>query len=264
MTAQKPVSREPGRLRRLIDLRCERADTVVGWLEDDFHHFGMSLQHDGNRVTDVRAVTLRYPWSTCPGAVEPVRALIGQRLLSRASGIGRVLEMRLQCTHLFDLAGLTLAHAASQRKHRRYEALVEDPEILAWDEVRGRPSLLGPSTAVLFRDGGEVLRWVCQNQRITGPPKYAGQSLQRGFREWTQALPEQESEYATVLRRALMVSTGRLIDMSQYPTAESIGMAAVCHSYQPERTKQATNFSHLQKDYAQSAAGMLSRLDVIP
>ena len=117
---------------------------------------------------------------------------------------------------------------------------------------------------MLFRDGGEVLRWVCQNQRITGPPKYAGQSLQRGFREWTQALPEQESEYATVLRRALMVSTGRLIDMSQYPTAESIGMAAVCHSYQPERTKQATNFSHLQKDYAQSAAGMLSRLETTP
>jgi hypothetical protein len=253
-----------GRLRRLIDLRCRDGETVVAWLEDDFHHFGVTLVHDGNTVREVRAATLRYPWSSCPGAAAPLRSLIGQALIHRASDVGRLLEMRLQCTHLFDLAGLALAQAALRREHRRYEIIVEDPEVNAWDEVRDRPASLGPSTAVLSQNQVEVMRWELQAQVITGPAPYAGQSLQRGFREWTEALPEQQAEYAGVLRRAVMVSFGRLMNMRRFPTTESVGMSAVCHSYQPDQRVLALNTSHLQRDYAQSADGMLSQVDQIP
>ena len=253
-----------GRLRRLIDLRCEDENTAVAWLEDDFHHFGVTLIHDGHTVRDVRGAALRYPWSSCPGATAPLSALIGQPLIHRASDVGKRLEMRLQCTHLFDLVGLALAQAALRREHRRYEIIVEDPQIMAWDEVRDRPSSLGPSTATLSRDGAEVMHWELQGQTITAPAAYAGQSLQRGFREWTEAMPEQEAEYATVLRRAVMVSFGRLMQMGRFPTAACVGMPAACHSYQPGQRERALNTSHLQKDYARSGEGMLSQLARIP
>src|SRR5690554_4658629 len=112
-----------GRMRRLIDLRCDDAHTAVGWLEDDFHHFGVTIKHDGNRVTGARMTAERYPWETCPGAAHPLKAIVGKPLISRASDIGRLLEMRQQCTHVFDLTGLVLAQAKKGHHQRRYEAI---------------------------------------------------------------------------------------------------------------------------------------------
>ena len=253
-----------GRLRRSIDLRCHDDFTAVAWLEDDFHHFGLTLVHDGYKVRDVRAAALRYPWSSCPGATAPLRALIGQPLIRRASEVGRLLEMRLQCTHLFDLAGLALAQAVTGRPRRRYEVVVEDPQVTAWDDVLQRPASLEPSTAVLEQDRIEVMRWVWREQTILAPAACAGTSLQRGFREWTETLPEEQAEHATVLRRAVMVAFGRLMQMSRFPTAASLNMPAACHSYQPGQREQARNTSHLQRDYANSAEGMLSQVDRVP
>lgn len=39
--------RTGGRLRRLFDLRQADERTVVGWIEGDFHHFGITLTHEG-------------------------------------------------------------------------------------------------------------------------------------------------------------------------------------------------------------------------
>jgi len=66
-----------GCFRRLIDLKAWDERTVVGWLEDDHHHFGITLIHDRAVVTDVRTAALRHPWVTCPSAGEPLRVLVG-------------------------------------------------------------------------------------------------------------------------------------------------------------------------------------------
>src|SRR4051794_30477497 len=66
------------RRRILLDALDER--TVAGEMEDDFHRFGVTLVHDGTRVVEMRGEGVRYPWTTCPDAVEPLRALAGAPL----------------------------------------------------------------------------------------------------------------------------------------------------------------------------------------
>jgi len=91
MTAQTGQQRF---YRRLIDLHCTDDATVTAWLEDDFHHFGVTVIHDGKAIVDIHAAAPRYPWTTCPGALHELRALIGKPLVRRASDIGRLLQMR--------------------------------------------------------------------------------------------------------------------------------------------------------------------------
>jgi hypothetical protein len=62
----------PGRLRRRIALSAESSERATGWVEDDFHHFGVMIEHRAGVVTRVTAVAPRAPWSTCPAAVLPL------------------------------------------------------------------------------------------------------------------------------------------------------------------------------------------------
>jgi len=62
--------------------------TVRGDMEDDFHRFGVTVRHDGARVVEVEGEGERYPWTTCPAAVEPLRALAGAPLSTRISALG--------------------------------------------------------------------------------------------------------------------------------------------------------------------------------
>ncbi|MCE4071486.1 DUF2889 domain-containing protein [Pseudomonas sp. NY15436] len=254
-------SRTQGRFRRLIDLRNQSPFLVVGWLEDDFHHFGVSLEHDGKHITDVRMAAPRTPWVTCPGAAEPLRELIGKPLLRRASDIGTLLEMRQQCTHVFDLTGLAMAHAAAGRTHRRYQALVPDREILRWDD---KWPILGPTIATLQNNGVEVLRWEVEGKQIRAPLEWAGQSLEQGFRAWTEAMDEEPAEYATIMRRALLVAGGRTIDHDRYESAGIYHQEALCYSFQPERSLTALRNYGATLDYAESPEGMLLQVHKIP
>src|SRR5215470_13550004 len=76
---------------------------VVADMEDDFHRFRVTLAHDGAHVTGVRAEAFRYPWSECPGATAPLRALEGMPLSARPLAASRHADPRANCTHLFDL-----------------------------------------------------------------------------------------------------------------------------------------------------------------
>lgn len=253
--------RTGGCLRRLIDLRHESPALVVAWIEDDFHHFGVSLEHDGERITDVRMAAPRTPWITCPGAAEPLRELIGKPLSRRASDIGRLLNMREQCTHVFDLAGLAMAHAAQQRPHRRYQAIIQDRKVLGWN---GHRPLLGPTSARLLCNDQEVMFWDIAQGHITAPPIYAGQALDEGFRAWTERMAEEPAEFATILRRAQLVAGGRTIDHDQYESAGSYVQTALCYSFQPQRSLQAKRNPGSTWNYAKSSDGMLIKVHEIP
>ena len=61
--------------RRRIVVTTVEPCVVVTDLEDDFHHFVITLRHDGQRVESVHAASERWPWSTCPAAAEPLRKL---------------------------------------------------------------------------------------------------------------------------------------------------------------------------------------------
>ena len=53
------------------------AGTVWGGLEDDFHHFEVTLHHDGDHVTGLEMEALRWPWAPYPDA--------GRKLQKRSS-----------------------------------------------------------------------------------------------------------------------------------------------------------------------------------
>jgi hypothetical protein len=253
---------QTGAFRRLIDLRRAGDGQAVGWLEDGFHHFGLTLSTREGRITDVRVEAIRAPWTSCPGAAEPLRRLIGQAVPARATQIGGLIDMRLQCTHLFDLAGLLLGHLASGREHRRYHALVDDRVLLARD---GNRLKLGAGHARLWRDAAPCLHWQIEGSRIASPTPLKGISLNTGFRAWTESLPEEEAEAATVLRRAIMVATGRAIDLDEAERASEAPIpVGACHSYQPGVSEHGLRNRGSTRDYSASEAGMLAQVDRLP
>jgi hypothetical protein len=196
---------------------------VTGDLEDDFHHFRVVVTHDGTHVTSCEGEALRFPWTSCASADAPLRAVVGAPLTSRATALRGHTDPRANCTHLFDLTGLALAHAARGEATRQYDIVVPD-------RVRGRTS---PTIA---RDGTIVLAWDLAGSEIESPDPFTGVGLRGAFIAWAEAtLDPETAEAATVLRRAAEISHGRDFDLDAYDRAIDVGpfMAGTCHTYQP-------------------------------
>lgn len=249
-------------MSRLIDLRQEDERTAVGWVEDDFHHFGVTVEHDAGIVTAVRMAAVRYPWTSCPGAREPLQSLVGCPLVGRASDIGRFIDMRSQCTHVFDLTGLVLAHVAAGRKHRRYVVRVTDREKLAGFSLEN--PVVGPGHAWLLQDGQHVMHWQLEGQSIVAPAPQPRQSLETGFRAWTESMAPEAAEYAFILRRAILVAGGRFLNHDDYANADAMGVPALCHSFQPERRVQALRMVGTTRPPKLADKGMLARVGDVP
>jgi len=139
---------------------------------------------------------------------------------------------------------------------------VTDREVVARD---GNAAIsLGLGTAVLRCNGREVLSWEVDGTDILAPAPCAGHSLERGFRAWTETMALEEAEYATILRRAILVAGGRAIDFEQFATAADVGQPALCHTFQPERAHQAERILGVVIDYAGGGDAMLAQVDEIP
>jgi Protein of unknown function (DUF2889) len=244
--------------RRAIDLRAS-GRSVVAWLEDDFHHFGVELRHDGEKVVAVDGQAARFPRDTCPGAVDVLQEVVGMPLDKRATALGLYTNMRMHCTHLYDLLGLAIAHAACGREHRRYEAMVPDREAL--DSTNAYSRLGGRTAPQLYRDGQLVMSWEVQDNLITGPAPYAGISMGRGFREWTETLEIDHAEAAHVLRRAVFIALGRLVDLQSLPPEAAKGTLGVCHSFQPEVMRNSSHIIASSRDYSNNPQGLLLNLE---
>jgi hypothetical protein len=236
-----------GIFRRRIELRgAERC--VQGDLEDDFHRFGVRLEHDGRQVVRISGSAGRYPWSTCPGALAPLERLVGMPLAAASSAVRRWTEPRAQCTHLLDLAGLAVAHAAAGRARRRYE--VEIP-----DRVAGR------SHARLRRDGAAFLDFEIEHGAIVSPKTFVGQaSFGGGFGRWAEASLEPDlAEAAIVLQRACGIAMGRQWDMDQVPGAWVFGAltGGACHTFGARVVEDARRVVGSQRDFTEAPERLL-------
>ena len=247
-----------GLARRVIDIKTHDDRKVVAWLEDDFHCFGVTLHHDGERVCDINLSSNRYPFTTCQGADAPLKSLVGASLEDRASAVGKWIDMRMQCTHAFDLAGLCLAHAAQNRIDRRYESIVEDRKVIDTLENGGR--ILGSGRAKLYLNKKEVLTWELHRNRIISPMFWTGQSLGRGFRERTDSLEVELAEFATVLRRSIMVAGGRSGNRAAKVDPRLTSKSAVCHSYREPQRAIARSIPKSLRNWQKSSEGMLLNL----
>lgn len=219
------------------------AGQVRAVLEDDFHHFRVALDYADGRVAAAIGEAVRFPFTACPGATGPLQALAGMALDPIAHSVMQHTDATLQCTHMFDLAGLAIALAARGDARRLYEITVPR-------HVDGR------SHARLVRDGVPVLDWEVEGSTILGPAPYAGVDMRAGLARWAlTSLPAQEAEAVLALRRCALIALGRLKDIDREPHAHLTGR---CYAQQPQRAPQAMRIVGSTWDFTDRPAALCS------
>src|SRR4051812_33484876 len=217
---------------------------VVGELEDDVSYFIVALRHDGARVLSAEAESRRWPWSTCPDAAIPLRALGGMPLSGRFTAAGKWTDPKQNCTHQFDTACYAITHAA----HRRSAPRVYDLEIPMRDMQTGE------TVTRLWVDGELRHTWMIDWNGIVDPsPPFDAAPWRGGFMRWAdENLPEEDAEAAITLRRACDIGMGRNMDLDSVPVADQLPgtMAGICHTMQPSIVHVALRHVGSIRDFA--------------
>ena len=240
----------PGIYRRRIRITTApglaRAD-----LEDDPHRYGVIVKHDGQSVAAVQGLALRTPWSLCREAVSVLDRLVGMALSPDPQEVYRHTDGRAQCTHMFDLAGLAVAHAARGTSQRQYD--IEMPCL----DTRA------PRQACLSVDGQERLVWTLERSAILAPKPFAGQDL-RTMMPWAKArfIDRDVLEAVMVLRRAVFVSGNRMYDMDRMTDAAATGhVSGACYVFQPGVAERAARVQGSTLDFGRTPQALLSDLE---
>lgn len=254
VTEPRPGNSTPygeGIYRRRIVLQQPSATTVRADLEDDFHRFGLTLKHDGRRVVSINAEGSRYPWSTCPSAAGPLRALESMVLSRTLGAVTKIADPRANCTHLFDLAMLAIMHAAAGRRTRRYDVTCPD-----WKQER--------SVVTLDVDEQRALTWEIHEHDITAPAPFAGQKIAAGaFLRWARTeLDDETAERAFVLWRGCMISWGRVMNLDDTQRASELlsWTGGNCYSFLPEIAPDGYRQQGSRLDFSDAASALLPGL----
>lgn len=219
-----------GAYRRRIRLHTTGLGEVHGGLEDDFHHFEVTVRCDDEVVTDVEGRAVRFPWTTCAGAVVPLRELEGMPLSDRFLSAGERADPHANCTHLFDVAGLAIAHAARGGPLgtiRQYDA-----------EIPAMPADGSERTVRLWRNGTLIHAWTMQDRRCIAPEPFSSAPWRGGFLRWAdETFEPDDAEAVMVLRRAVDIGMGRGMDLDAVERAEEleVAMAGICFTMQPDQ-----------------------------
>jgi len=201
------------------------AAAVSAWVEDDYHHMGVTLHHDGSCVVRVESTMIRAPWSTCPGAVAQLATSFTGVALDAVAARG---EKTLNCTHLHDMAVIAAAHSCDAGP-MRYALVVSD----AVDGVR---------IAEIARDDRPVLRLVERDKIIAEPVAAAGRTLfQLG--EWIASLDTAAREAARLLRWGAIIAHGRAIPLERQ--SDATRMPANCFTFQEGRKHNAVRVGRI-------------------
>ncbi len=227
---------------------------TTGELEDDFHHFRVEIIHDGSNIVEANGTGLRGPWVTCMEADRPLREIEGHPLTASSTGIGAYTAPTMNCTHLFDLTGLTVAHTQRDVAERVYDFAVADVQ-----DSEGTRELAA------WRDGEQVLRWTASTAEVFEPPEWRDAPLAVKFIPWAaQNLDPETAEVAIALRRVIAISHGRVMDLDTTPTAADLGAGpnGRCHSFQPEVAVKAIRNKKSAFDFADHSEHMLSDMAV--
>jgi hypothetical protein len=208
------------------------AGLVRAEVEDDYHRFVVFLAHDGSRITEVRTESPRPPWTTCPAAGDHLRdRLVGVPLNEVATQD----DPLSHCTHMLDLAIFAAAHALDQRP-TAYTMLVGD-------------AVDGVKTAILQRDGGEILRWHVNNSALLEPGMMAGRDL-RTLKHWIGELDPVLHEPVRVLRRAVFIAQGRGFNHAKVTTAAAaMNGRTACYTFSAEHAENAWRYLDSIRDF---------------
>lgn len=245
-----------GAFRRALRMETT-ANRTRAELVDDFHHFAVRVDVRGGQVVDIAGEDVQIPWTTCAGALAPLRAMVGAPVTRSLAALRAHTDARLQCTHLHDLACLAVAHAARSLEgggatQRRYDVTLPD---------RRR----GASRAVLERDGAPCLVWSLERTEIVDgvPDAFAGLPLAgRRFQERLATLEDpDEAEAASVLQRAVFIGTGRRHDFESMRVAAEFAavVGGRCHSFASERVDRAFKIPNTVRDFTRDTGDLFRR-----
>jgi hypothetical protein len=233
-----------GSYRRRLRTVVTAPGVVEGGLEDDFHHFSVRLEHDGTLVQAVTARAHRWPWTTCPDAAGPLHALEGMELSPRCLAPGDVADPKQNCTHMFDLAGLCVAHAARGGETgtiRQYDIAIPAAA------QGGRPTVV-----TCLRDGQVAHEWTLEGRRCVAPEPYASAPWRGGFLRWAdETFDPEEAEAVIVLRRACDIGMGRGMDLDAVDAAQEMEplMLGVCYTMQPAQIRVGLRAKGTVRDF---------------
>ena len=240
-----------GIFRRRIRFAFPSALVVID-LEDDFHRFHLELRHDGNSVTGVSSETIRAPWSACPDAIPKLDQLVGMPLTPRVTDTLKLggADRRSQCTHLFDLSCLAIAHTALGTADLVYDIAVPDRA-----KSRGLTTL---------RQNGELkLEWEVDGLNFVGPELYAGQTLRSTFPAWVESVMGAEAAVGAIaLRRACIISSGRMMDLDEVRDASAYlpMIGGSCHTFTEGIAQKAIRTPNTSHEFTHRADELLSDL----
>lgn len=238
-----------GRLYRRKTIADAGQFETVAAMEDDFHHFTVRLRHDGSHVTELTGKAIRFPWSTCPGAVAVLDKLLGSPIRPSAADPGPKTHIAEHCTHLYDVAKFAIAQSARGGR-RQYDIVIPDPE------------RDGSTVGDLSRDGVHLLHWVVDKRVVVAPPLFAGHQLP-GRAEWPEgSIPDADAlEAAMMLRRALVIFRGRMSEYPEVTSADQVpGGFGSCFTYLPENASHG-RWVMDEKNYTASPAPLLAGFD---
>jgi hypothetical protein len=220
-------------------IRIEPEPTrVSAWLEDDFHHFGVELIHDGKVVSDVITHAPRFPWATCPAAGAFLQARFRGAALA---SFGQGEDQRQHCTHFYDLAMVAARHAL-------------DHKPITYDISVNEAAEGGP-LAELSIDGAPTLRWRMGAQ---GEQDGTPGGDRDAFAQWTRTLPAELAEAGQMFRRAAPIAGGRRLNLEGFGTASEIGQSGVCYTFQPERAAKSARVIGAIRDFSLTPEKLLS------
>lgn len=237
--------------RRHVRLAATGADEVTGELADDAQHFRVTLRHDGETVRALASAALRAPWSTCHEATGRLRVLEGMPLSPRCTAVGEASPARTHCTHLFDLAGLAVAHAWRSASGAGGGAL--EYRCAVWGDPRRT------THATLDRDGARRLDWTLEGFAIRGAPPFDGVSLRGSFLAWAEAeLAPDLAEAAIVLRRACYISPVRFYELDGFERASDVQPATgQCYTYTEGTAQRAVRQRGSRRDFTDRPEALL-------
>jgi hypothetical protein len=200
-------------------------------LEDDYHCMGIVLHHANGIATRVEAKMHRVPWTTCPGAPAVVERTFTGAPLDRFVRQGGKLS---NCTHLYDLALLAAAHAATPAPIQ-YDILVSDP---VDDVVR----------AELLRDGVTLQNWTLRQGMFQTPASVAGLRLDQ-ISPWIAAMDRAGQEAARLLRWGAILAHGRAMAFEKRSDKSRLPLGQ-CYTFQPENAGQASYITGTVRDFS--------------
>lgn len=238
-----PAKRIDGCYRRRV-IALVGPGVVEAGVEDDFHHFRVTVRHDGTHVSSVEGEPLRYPWATCPGASDGLEKLRGAPISTAMTRHPDAFDRFHQCTHQLELALFAIAQAA-RGVSRRYDLTIADSD----DD--------GLCVATVERDGETVETWRIKGEQLITPPELAQMAV-RSLRPWAEALDDDRYERVAMLRRCLQVAAGRKLRLRPDLAAEVPGARNACYAFQDARSRQGVFIRESVRDFSAGADGLLA------